>query len=300
MGLPWDGVTAQRHVAGRVHVAMPLHRAVAVVVGLLVLAAGVARMANRGTGGGAARQGSAASGPAPRSDGFGAESDSSPSASARVGAMALPRPRAVLGGGGSALDHDHAELRAAAELAEVRWKDAEATPTPETWELAADAHARAIAACGAGPACAEHAYAECLARANAVRLDEQDVPPGDDPVPLPPRLEAMVDAMDRYVALAPDSDDAPGMRFLAARAKWRHRHFDDDTFRRLQVMAYASPPVEVTEYAINLLLDAYLRSGRSDELHREVTRLLADRARLARFPDLIDRLNELERASRSR
>ncbi len=186
-----------------------------------------------------------------------------------------------------------AEHRAALITAEDQWSAAEQAGTAEAWELAADAYAVAVAVCGGGPPCVEHAYAEALARANAVRIEDAEVPPGDAPVPLPPRVEAMIDAMDRYVELAPGSEEVPGMRFLAARARWRYRHLDDDTIRRLETLAAAGDGVEVTEYAINLLLDTYIRSGRQNDLRRTVDRLLADPSRLTRFPDTLERLRAI-------
>jgi hypothetical protein len=188
---------------------------------------------------------------------------------------------------------DDPELADAVIVAETAWTAAEASPTPELWDAAADHFARAIASCHGHPHCVELAYAECLARANAVRIEDAAIPEGEAPVPLPPRVDAMVDAMDRFVDLAPDSEEAPGMRFLAARTYWKHRHLNDATIARLEVLVFAPEPVEVTEYSINLLLDTLIRLDRIDDLRRVVDRLLADHARIAAFPDIVARLQQL-------
>jgi pentatricopeptide repeat protein len=162
--------------------------------------------------------------------------------------------------------------------AEAAWSAAETAGSAEAWDAAADAFERERERCA--PDCLDTAYAAVLARKNALVATPLDAPPGDRPVPLPPRVAAAVAAMDEYVAMADPSDpDVPGMKFLAANAL--HRYRQPDALERLEALLRDNRADETAAYAANILLDALLNAGRIDDVKRLVDELLADTAFMA-------------------
>jgi hypothetical protein len=158
------------------------------------------------------------------------------------------------------------------------WNHAEAVKTAAAWDAVADAYVEERSACDDD--CLDVAYTVVLARKNALLAEPIEPPPGTDPVPLPPRVQAVVDALDAYVAMAPSDDpDMPGMKFLAANAlrKWRQ----PDALVRLEDVLRGHRDHETAEYAANILLDALLTAGRAAEVEALVDELLADAAFLA-------------------
>lgn len=172
----------------------------------------------------------------------------------------------------------------------VTWSAAEAAHTAEAWDAAADNYERELVWCTTD--CAETAYTVVLARKNALSAAPITPPEGDAPVPVPPRVQAVVDAIDGYVAVADPSDpDLPGMKFLAGAAltKWRQ----PDALDRLADVLRNYRDAEVAEYAANILIDALLRADRGPEVRALVDELLADTAFLATKPELRETLDKL-------
>jgi hypothetical protein len=153
--------------------------------------------------------------------------------------------------------------------AEIAWIDATAANTPEAWDLAADLFTRSRDACLRD--CAELAYATVLARSNALKADPTIVRPVEKPTtpqPMPARVEAMIDAADAYVATAPAGDsDAIGVGFLAGQQFNDYGYVDEST-TRFAAIALENPTHEVALYSANLLLDAFNRSERYEEMLR--------------------------------
>ncbi len=171
------------------------------------------------------------------------------------------------------------------------WAAAERAPSAEAWEAAADAYEAELDACTDG--CLDAAYAVVLARKNALLAAPEEPPPGDEPVPVPPRVQAAVDAMDAYVALAePDDPDVAGLKFLASNALYRFRQ--PDSILRMEEILRDHRGDPVAEYAANTLLDLLLRSGRVDDAKRWVAELLGDAAFLADKPALRETLDRLQ------
>ncbi len=134
-----------------------------------------------------------------------------------------------------------------------------------------------------------------IARNNALHADPEVPPPGNEPVPLPPRTRALVDAIDQYVAVAsPDDPELPGMKFIAAAALARWR--DPDAFHRLAAQVRDYPHDDTAEYATNILLDLLNRGGSYDEMRTWVDTLRADPAFLAGRDDLRTTLDRLDSA----
>ncbi len=174
------------------------------------------------------------------------------------------------------------------------WSRAENSKNPADWDEAAAAYERELESCAED--CRELAYAIVLARQNALSADPIEPPPGDEPVPMPPRVQAMVAALDRYVALADPSDpDLAGMKFLAGSAL--RRWHQPDAIARLEAVLREHRGDPTAEYSANLILDALNRSGRTDEMKQLVQELLADSAFLIGKDELRETLERIrERA----
>lgn len=185
--------------------------------------------------------------------------------------------------------------------AERAWSDATESNTPDAWDLAAELFQRARGSCRAD--CRELAYAEVLSRANAIKADPLSRPTGEKPttpVPLPARVEAFVDAADRYVATAPSGDyEAVGVSFLASKQYNDYGWIDESTTRFANI-ALGSPTEDVALYSANLMLDAFNRSERFDELVQWARQLQANAALMATHTELAELVADiLARAARA-
>ena len=170
------------------------------------------------------------------------------------------------------------------------WDRAETEQTADAWAKAADTYQAELATCAEG--CADTAYVVVLARKNALLAEPLEPPPGDEPVAVPPAVEALVEALDAFVEIADPSDpDVAGVKFLAGNAlhKWRQ----PDALARLEEVLREHRDHETAEYAANILLDALLRAGRVDEVSALVEELLADGAFLASRRELRQTLERL-------
>ena len=174
-------------------------------------------------------------------------------------------------------------------LAAVAWKAAESATTASAWDASAEAYEQELATCTDN--CTDAAYAIVLARRQALKLDDLQPPPGDEPVPLSPRAQAMVDALDQFVALTPDDPDAGGFKFLAANLLKKYRQ--PDALTRLEPILRENPDHEAAEYAANILLDALLQAGRTAEVRELVDRLLGDPAFMAGKTELRQTLERI-------
>lgn len=188
--------------------------------------------------------------------------------------------------------------------AEMAWNDAEAQNTLEAWDLAADLFANVRDACL--HECRELAYAAVLARKNALALDPMiaaHVPLEQRPTtpePMPPRVEAMIEAADAFVASAPAGDEeAAGVGFLAAQQYNTYGWLDESTTRFAQVVT-TNPTADVAEYSANLLLDAYNRAERYEELFAYARQLSLNAPFLAAHPEVAELVRDLlARAARA-
>jgi len=184
----------------------------------------------------------------------------------------------------------------------VSWAIAEAANTAQAWDAVAAAYEHELETCkdasdevaSQAPPCRETIYALVLARKNALTAQPLPAPPppGERPVEVPPRVQAVVDALDSYIAIAdPDDPDLAGMKFLAGNARARYRQ--PDAIERFEAVIRDYPTAEFAEYAANLLLDALMRQDRITELRAWVDRLLGDPGFLAGKPALQQTLERL-------
>jgi hypothetical protein len=171
------------------------------------------------------------------------------------------------------------------------WSFAEARNTAEGWDEAATAFERELAACERE--CSEAAYAVMLARSNAARIEWVRPPRGEEYVGLPARVQASLEAIDRYVEIGDPTDpDVSGAKFLGASIMYRWRH-TDEAVARLTAILENDRDHETAAYAANQLLHTLLRTNRMDELRRWVLELSADSTFLAGKPELAATLERL-------
>lgn len=151
--------------------------------------------------------------------------------------------------------------------AESAWNDATAMNTADAWDLAADLFARSRDACPRE--CSDLAYAAVLARKNAIAADASLVRPVEKPTSpeeMPERVVAFIDAADAYAASAPAGDsEAAGISFLAGKQFNDYGYVDESTTRFADIVR-ANPTHDVALYSANLLLDAFNRSERYEDL----------------------------------
>ena len=183
----------------------------------------------------------------------------------------------------SALASDARADRVAAERA---WQAAEAERDPRKaaplWEAAALEFGKVAGR--------DAAYAGILAWKNSFSMNVvtgADDPAADDkPTPLTAREVGFVQAVDRYVGMAPpDDDEVAQLLFLRARVFHRHGNLME-ALTGFATLVTRHPQSEVAEYAANLLLDALNRAARYDELADWVQRMRANRGLLRGKPDL--------------
>ena len=171
----------------------------------------------------------------------------------------------------------------------VAWSFAESSDAAEAWDATAEAYEQELASCTEN--CSDTAYAIVLARKNALRVEDLKPPAGEVPVPLPPRAQATLDALDQFVALSPDDPDAGGMKFLAANLL--RRWHQPDALVRLEAVLRENRRDPTAEFAANILLDALLKAGRVAEVEALVDNLLADAAFMAGKDELRQTLERL-------
>ncbi|HEY5936087.1 MAG TPA: hypothetical protein VIU61_15665 [Kofleriaceae bacterium] len=171
--------------------------------------------------------------------------------------------------------------------AATAWTAAEKQNTAEAWDAAGDTYERERQACTAN--CLDAAYAVILARRNAIKAAPVKPPEGEEPAPLPPRVQDLVEAADEYIKRTDASDpDFVGLKFLAANALNQFRQ--PDAIERLEELLREHRNEANAEYAANMLLASLARMGRIAELKKWVAELLADAAFLEGKPELRQRL----------
>jgi hypothetical protein len=177
--------------------------------------------------------------------------------------------------------------------------DAERIDTPAAWSSVATSLAAKLDACTRD--CKDLAHDLVQSSSKAVRA--LPTPPHSDDewtaLPVPAEVDVFVARVDRYVQmLEPTDHDTAPMKFFAGSALWRYGQ--DASLARFEEVLRAHRNTEVAEYAANMLLDALMRAGRTDELRDWVRELVADHAFLADKPDLqatLTRLSTLLAAS---
>lgn len=171
---------------------------------------------------------------------------------------------------------------------------AEASNTSAAWTALADGYEAELEDCKSG--CRELAYEMVLARNRALKTANLPKPKqGEPPGPLPPEVQANVDALDAYVErLDPTDDEVAPMKFLAANALW---HWNQESaLPRLQQLLQEHRDDATAEYAANQLLHSLMEQGRMDELRAWVAELSADETFLANKPELratLERIREI-------
>jgi hypothetical protein len=89
---------------------------------------------------------------------------------------------------------------------QVAWYAAEESNLPDAWDRAAVAYELELSHCV--EKCRRDAFRIVLARRYAMNATWSPPPPGTDPVEMPTRVTAVLEAIDQYIAIAPNAPDA--------------------------------------------------------------------------------------------
>ncbi len=135
---------------------------------------------------------------------------------------------------------------------------------------------------------AVHERAAALKQRSRVPLEERPTTPS----PLTDDARAFVEAADRFIELAPDDEETPGLRFLAANLLVRNGHIVD-AVERFESTIRLHPEHEVAEYSTNLLLDALNRAENHAELCQWATALKVDATLLEGKAELASTVSRL-------
>jgi hypothetical protein len=182
--------------------------------------------------------------------------------------------------------------------AESAWKFATEADTLQAWDAAGDLFTQARDECTSD--CSELAYSAVLARSRAVSHDPSLERQGEkpiDPQPIPQRVEALISASDAYVATVPGSDESAGVAFLAGKA-FNDYGWLDESVARFGTLVEHHPTHEVSEYSANLLLDAFNRRERYDELVQFARMFAANPIFMGAHPDLAETVRAILRQAR--
>jgi outer membrane protein assembly factor BamD (BamD/ComL family) len=195
--------------------------------------------------------------------------------------------------------------------ADLQWARAEAEPTPrlqpERWARAADTFSALLATGKLDPRRTKDvAYAAALGNMRALQLDPRATTlalDDDDadytripaPVPLPPREQKVIAALEQYLRFVtdPNDDERIGMTFILANT-WRRYHHYDRAIPIFQELLAHHRTHPTAEFTANLLLDCYNRLQQYDKLTALVDELLADATFMRAFPELAARVRDLE------
>jgi len=90
-------------------------------------------------------------------------------------------------------------------------------------------------------------------------------PEGTEPVPLNDWEQRKLDAIDRVLALYPDSLEAPHLEYAAAYLLYERNHFDEAA-TRFRLVIIATPGAETAEKSANLIMDSLVLTKRWSEL----------------------------------
>lgn len=146
----------------------------------------------------------------------------------------------------------------------------------------------------------EAAYAAILAWKNALNVDPRVKRPTErrdpeaTPRPLPARELKLLGAVDRYLAYADPKDvEVPGLLFIKANT---HQRFEqlEVAIPMFRVVIDRFPEHEVAGYAAQLVLDAYNRLGKYDELVKFAGELANNPKLTKKHPDLAALLARLQ------
>jgi hypothetical protein len=89
---------------------------------------------------------------------------------------------------------------------QVAWYAADASNLPDAWDRAAEAYEGELAHCK--EKCTRDAFRIVLARRYAMDASWDPPAPGTTPVEMPARVKAVLAAIDKYEAIAPNAPDA--------------------------------------------------------------------------------------------
>ncbi len=90
-----------------------------------------------------------------------------------------------------------------------------------------------------------------------LKSSEQEGDATPEPRPIPPLRQKLIDASDRYAALAPNSAQVPKVLYKTAEVYYAHDNLDEAR-RRFQGILEAYPNDEVAEFAANWIIESYL------------------------------------------
>jgi TolA-binding protein len=202
------------------------------------------------------------------------------------------------------LDHfpdakDHGEM--AYYHANLAWARAEETNKAASWEDAAAAFTEVVHAEALDDKLrrdAAEAAVEAWIKADAVDPHAQlgkDADGAPDPQPLPDREQRLLAAIadDRPLG----GEDQAAMLFVEAKVYRRFDHLEEALVPLTEIVQHHRD-FEDAVPAIDMLLHALDRLGRTDELVAWVQELLKDDALLEREPELADRLRGLDHQAR--
>jgi tetratricopeptide (TPR) repeat protein len=197
---------------------------------------------------------------------------------------------------------------------ELLWRRAESEKNPrlatERWEQAAIQFTDVVKGGKVDKKLTqEAAYAAVLGWKNALAVDPRTkappVPKEDDadqkipePEEIPERELKMVTAFDVYIEYIKDPKDEElvMMKFLKARTFWRYKHYDK-AIPLFEDIVKNNLDTEPGEWSVNLLLDAFNRSKKYDEMLKWVDILLTKKSFLEDKDELAERLDMLKAQS---
>ena len=120
----------------------------------------------------------------------------------------------------------------------------------------------------------EAAYAAMVSMKNAVHVPEGGKSPCPDnkPCAIPPDLQRLVAAFNRYLAVVPDSPERSNVEYRRARVYYEHNHFAEAAPLFDHILT-SYPDNELAVYSANLEMDCLAILKRYDELRALVERV---------------------------
>jgi tetratricopeptide (TPR) repeat protein len=154
--------------------------------------------------------------------------------------------------------------------------DAELLFHLQRYDEAAKMYERVITIAPKGKHLDEAAYAFVMATKNAARPTDQAgrKPPCPDmkPCAIPPDLQRLVAAFDRYIAVVAAGKERPNIEYRRARVFYEYQHFAEAAAQFDRIFA-SYPDNELAIYSANLEMDCLAILKRFDELRALVERV---------------------------
>ena len=159
---------------------------------------------------------------------------------------------------------------------DVSYFDAELLFHLQRYEEAAKMYERVITVAPTGKHASEAAYADVVSTKNAAHQPNEagGKPPCPDmkPCQIPPDIQRLAAAFDRYVAVVPGNKERPTMEYRRARIYYEYQHLAEPAPMFAHIFA-VYPDHELATYSANLELDCLAILKRYDQLRALVERI---------------------------